>query len=569
MTAAVDVDDLLKTHAKLAAERVNFDSLNQEVAEFVLPEHANFTTLNRMQGDKRAQKQYDATAPTEAWRHAAAIDSLASPAGEKWDGLAALDERLNERDDVQQYFDDVMDVVRAERQAQEAEFQSSIFDVWRLGGVLGTTALTVADRIGGGLRYRAMPTSEIYVMPNAWGRVCELHRKWKLTAKAALLEYGEDVLPQKIKDAAASDQTRTFEFLQCIKANDDRRDGYLDARSMPWLSYEVAIEDKVILRQGGYGSWPMPVYRYNVMPNEWYGRGWAAEVLPEIKLLNRARKAYIRQVEKAADPPLLLHEDGLLNYGSAGVGQTPSLAAGSLNHNAVNADGKPLVVPLFTGADLTKSIELQQQCQRTIKDAALTSLFQILVDRERMTATEWLGIMQEKGQLIGPMIGRSVTTFLAQVQEREIEVLARQGKLPQMPRALQRVGGAYKTQFNSPLIRLMKLREVLATQQWLADTILPYMELKPDLLDIPDWEKIARDTARGRGVPASFVTDKGKLEEMRQQRAAQAATQQMVEAAPQVAGAMKDIAQAGAITRDAEIGRAVQSLRGALRSGQT
>lgn len=561
-----DVDELLKTHAKIAAERVNFDSLNQEIAEYVLPEHANFTALNRMQGDKRAQKQYDATAPTEAWRHAAAIDSLASPAGEKWDGLAALDEKLNERDDVQQYFDDVMDVVRAERQSQEADFQAQIFDVWRLGGVLGTTALMIEDRVGGGLRYRAMPTPEIYVMVNAWGRVCQLHRCWKLTAKAAVDEYG-DACPQKIRDAAVSEPTRQFEFLHCIKENPERKDGYFDARSMPWLSYEIAIEDKAILRRGGYGSWPMPVYRYNVSPGEWYGRGWANEVLPEIKLLNRARKAYIRQVEKAADPPLLLHEDGLLNYGSAGVGQTPSLAAGSLNHNAVNADGKPLIVPLFTGADLTKSIELQQQCQRVIKDAALTSLFQILVDRERMTATEWLGIMQEKGQLIGPMIGRSVTTFLAQVQEREIEILSRQRKLPVMPRALQKAGGEYKTQFNSPLIRLMKLREVLSTQQWLADTILPYMELRPDVLDIPDWEKIARDTARARGVPASFVTDKAVLEERAKQRAQQQAVQQMVDAAPNVAGAMKDIAQAGAITRDAEIGRAVQSLRGALRGG--
>jgi hypothetical protein len=309
----------------------------------------------------------------------------------------------------------------------------------------------------------------------------------------------------------------------------------------------------------------MPVYRYNVMPSEWYGRGWANEVLPEIKMLNRMRKAYIRQAEKAADPPLLLHEDGMLNYGSTGTGMTPNLAAGSMNHNAVNADGKPLIVPLFTGADLSKLTEAMQGPIKAINDAALVSLFQILVDRERMTATEWLGIMQEKGQLIGPMIGRATTTFLSQVQEREIEILARQGKLPEMPRALQQVGGEYKTQFNSPLMRLMKLREVTATQQWLAETILPYAELRPEIMDIPDFEKIARETGRARGVPADFVVDKDVLEGKRKQRAQQAQMQQMVEAAPQVAGAMKDMAQAGAINRDAEVGKAVQALRGALR----
>lgn len=554
---------LLKRHAQVATERSNFDSLNQEIAELVLPEHANFTSRDRMQGTKMTQRQYDSSAPMEAWRHAAAIDSLSTPAGEKWDGLSALDERLNERDDVQQYFDDVMDVVRSERHRQEAGFQEQIFDCWRLGGVFGTTGLGVYDRVGGGLRYKCMPSAEVFVMPDAWGRVCELHRKWKLTAQAAVKEYGERC-PPKIKEIALREPQRQFEFLQVIKTNDDKKAGYLDARSMPWMSADIAVEDKMVVAQGGYMSWPIPVYRYNVMPGEWYGRGWANEVLADIKLLNRAMKAYIRQSEKAADPPLLIHGDGMLSYGSAGTGNTPSLQAGSLNYDAVNEDGKPMVIPLFTGADLSKLMELIERLRRNIKDAALTSLFQILVDRERMTATEWLGIMQEKGQLLGPMIGRSVTTFLAQVQEREIEILARQGKLPPMPRVLQQMGGEYKTQFNSPLVRLMRLREVTATQQWLAD-ILPYAEIKPDLLDIPDWETIARETARGRGVPAAFVVDKDVLAARQKQRQGQQQMQEMVAAAPEIAAATKDFAQAEAISKDAQVGRALQTLRGALR----
>lgn len=546
-------EDLLKRHAYMASERVNFDIMNQEIAELVLPEHANFTTRDRMQGGKRQQSQYDSTAPTEAWRHAAAIDSLSTPAGEKWDGLAALEEKLNERDDVQQYFDDVMDVVRAHRQREGADFQAQIFDVWRQGGVLGTSALGIFDHPGGGLRYKCMPTAEVYLMQDSWGKVCELHRKWKLTAKASIGEYG-DKCPQKIKDAASKEPTRQFEFLQVIKKNDDRKAGYLDARSMPWMSYDIAVEDKMVMRTGGFSSWPMPVYRYNVMPGEWYGRGWAAEALPDIKLLNRMMKAYIQQTEKAANPPLLLHGDGMLSYGSAGVGHTPSLTPGSMNYDAMTEDGKPLIAPLFTGADLSKVVEAMQQLRRNVKDAALTSLFQILADRERMTATEFLGIMQEKGQLMGPMIGRSVTQFLAQVQEREIEILARQGKLPPMPRVLQQVGGEYQTQFNSPLSRLLKLREVTTAQNWLS-SMIPFLQFKPDLVEIPEWQEIMRSTGRAMGVPAKFITDKDELDSI-------AAQKQEMEA---ISKGLALAEQAGAAARNA--GAAVKDFAAAKEMG--
>lgn len=547
-------EDLLRVHAKLASERVNFDTMNQEIAELVLPEHGTFTTKDRTQGQKWTQKLYDTTAQTEAKRHAAAIDSLTTPAGEKWGGIAAKIEELNERDDVQQYTEDVMEVVRTEREA--GGFQEAIFDVWRLGGVFGTSAIYPADKIGGGIRYKAIHSAEIYVLVDAWGLEIGLHRKWKMSAQAAVDEYGESC-PPKIREAAAQrNVTRQFEFLQCIKKNTDRSGDYIDARSMPFVSYDVACEDKIVMRQAGYWSWPMPVYHYNKAPGEWYGRGWASEVLPDIKLLNRAMKAYIRQTEKAADPPLLLHSDGMLDYGSAGTGNTPSLAAGSLNHNSVSEDGKPLVVPLFTGADLSKLSELIKGLRSNIKDASLSSLFQIFLDRNQMTATEWLGLMQEKGQMIGPMIGRSATTFLTQVQEREIDILARQGKLPPMPRALQQAAGEYKTTFNSPLMRLMKLREVMQTEQWVAG-LLSVANIRPDVLDIPDFEKIARESARARGVPASFVVDKDVLAKMRQAKAGQAQAAQLADAVPKAAGAIKDIAQASAANGD--VGEALRT----------
>lgn len=541
------VDELLTSHQQLRTERASFDSLNQQIADYVEPEQGNFTTQDRSQGEDLRRRQYDATAPIEAERHAAAIDSLATPGGQKWDGGAPLDPRLAERDDVLQYFDDVFSVLRSEREA--SNFKEQMLDIWRLGGTFGTAPLAIMDKVGGGLKYRAIPTAEGYVDIAADTSIRRFDRRYKLTAKAALDEFG-DACPDSIKNAVQTDPTKRFEFLQVTMRNQDRKSGYLDARGMPYISCDIAVDDKVELRSGGYFSWPIPVYRYSLAPGEWYGRGWCAKVLSTIKQVNRMARTMDRQAEKAADPPLLAFDDGLFGYGDDASGNVPSLGAGDIHWGGMTNDGKPLVAALHTGYDAEKGLERLKARQQEIKDAALTSVFQIFADRERMTATEWLGIMNEKAQLTVPVVGRAVLHFLSQVVERELEILDRQGKLPDMPRVLKAAGGKYQIRFNSPLMRLMQISEVTAAQTWVGQ-IAPFAQLKPELLDLPNWRKMMKDSAPILGVRADWVTDDAELDALAKQRAQQAAMAQLVGAAPQVAGAIKDVAQAGAIARGA------------------
>lgn len=555
------VEDILTQQTQYASERSTFDSLNQEIAELVLPEHAVFTSQTT-QGQKRAQKQYDSTAQTEAGRHASAIDSMSTPHRSKWHGLASTDPTLNKRDDVQQYFGDVSDILFAERYADDADFAAQIFDVWRGGGVFGTTGLHVGDHIGGGLRYRAQNAVEIFIALDAWGQVCRLHRVFTLTALAAYEEYGE-ACPKSIKDAYPKEPLKKFKFLHAVMKNPDDKPGYLNS-GMAFVDYEIAIDDKHLLRQGGHYSWPMPVYRYDVAPGEWYGRGWANAVLPEIKMLNRTRKAHIRQTEKAADPPLLAFDDGMLTYGSDGTGNTPSLGAGDIHWGGVNAQGQELVKPLFTGADLSRSYEQIKDSRAIIKEASLTALFQILVDNPQMTATEWLGRMQEKGQLIAPMVGRSISTFLGKVVDRELEILSRQQKLPPMPKALMEAGGAYRIEYSSPLSRLMQLEEVTATEGWL-QSLIPIAQIDPGILDNVDFDEYARHAGRIRGVPAKIMVDQDVVIEKRAAKQKAAQMQQMIDAAPGVAGAIKDVALAGKASRESEVGSSVLALRQALK----
>jgi len=539
------LEDILRHHAQLEAERSNFNLLWQEVADRVLPDHGWFQNQQVTQGEKRTQKQYDSTAMIAAERHASAIDSLMTPRASKWHRITASITDLNDDDEVREYFDRVEEILFRERYSPGADFAGQVHDVYLSGGVFGNAALFVEDRVGGGLRYRSVPLNELYFAVDAWGLVDTVHRQFELTARAAVQRYGE-ALPGQIVAEADRNPLRKFKFLHCIKPNPD----VIPRNPWRFLSYEIALEPRTMLRQGGYASWPIPVYRYQISPGEWYGRGWACQVLPEIKMLNAARKAIIKGAEKVVNPPLLLHDDGGLSVGTHGKGMTPDLTPGGLNYYGINEDGRPLIQPLVTGARIDIGLEMLRAMQSTINDAALINLFQILVDAPQMTATEVRARMQEKGQLIAPTVGRAQSEFLGRLIDREIDILARQNMLPPMPDALIEAQGEYRIEYDSPLNRLQKIEEVQAVDVWLQG-IAPLVQLAPDIVDNVDTDELARHRARVMGVPEKILANRDTMAAQRQARAQAQAAQQAAAAAPDLSAAVKNVAEAGAIARGA------------------
>jgi hypothetical protein len=227
---------------------------------------------------------------------------------------------------------------------------------------------------------------------------------------------------------------------------------------------------------------------------------------------------------------------------------TPNLTPGGLNYYGISAEGRPMIQPLQTGARIDIGLEMLQAMQSVINDAALINLFQILVDAPQMTATEVRARMQEKGQLIAPTVGRAQSEFLGKLIEREIDILARQNMLPPMPDVLMEAQGEYRVEYDSPLNRLQKIEEVQAVDVWLQG-LAPLVQLAPEILDNVDTDELARHRARTMGVPEKILTNLDVVQERRKARAQQQQAQQMAASAPGLAGAVKDVAEAGAIAR--------------------
>jgi hypothetical protein len=314
----------------------------------------------------------------------------------------------------------------------------------------------------------------------------------------------------------------------------------MDAKGMPYSSYYISVQDKqLVAPEGGYGSFPYSISRYVTAPDEVYGRSPAMTALPDIKMLNEMAKTDIRAAHKLIDPPLLLHDDGMLGGGAMTINMTP----GGLNMGGVSRDGRALIQPLQTGARVDIAEAKMEQRRQSIDNAFLVTLFQILVDTPRMTATEALIRAQEKGMLLTPTMGRQQSEALGPQIERELELLQSHQMLPPLPPALEEAGGDYEIIYDSPMSRMQRAEELVGVQRTM-ELLAPFAQIDPTVLDVFDRDALARMTAEVSGVPMPILRSPEDVEGIRKQREEAEQQQQMVEQAGPMAGAMKDAAQA-------------------------
>jgi hypothetical protein len=256
-------------------------------------------------------------------------------------------------------------------------------------------------------------------------------------------------------------------------------------------------------------------------------------------MLNEMAKTDIRAAHKLIDPPLLLHDDGMLGGGAMTINMTP----GGLNMGGVSRDGRALIQPLQTGARVDIAEAKMEQRRQSIDNAFLVTLFQILVDTPRMTATEALIRAQEKGMLLTPTMGRQQSEALGPQIERELELLQSHQMLPPLPPALEEAGGDYEIIYDSPMSRMQRAEELVGVQRTM-ELLAPFAQIDPTVLDVFDRDALARMTAEVSGVPMPILRSPEDVEGIRKQREEAEQQQQMVEQAGPMAGAMKDAAQA-------------------------
>ena len=539
-------DDLIRTYHDLKGKRGNWETHWEEIAERILPRQIGFIG-ERTDGEKKTQKIFDSKPMIALERFAAVMDSMLTPRQSRWHNLTTTDQNLNRDFAVQDWFYQVNNILYAARYSPKANFAGQNSERWISTGAFGTGAIFTDFEPGVGLRYRCVNLRDLYLLENHQGAIDTVYRCFKYTARQAAQRFGVESLPESIQKCLedVKRQHDSFEFIHCVKPRTDYDPERADSRGKPWASYYVAVKDRQIVSEGGYTSFPYSVSRYVTAPDEVYGRSPAMAALPDIKMLNEMAKTDIRAVHKLIDPPILLHDDGILGGGAMTVNMRP----GGLNVGGVDRNGRQMIQPFGTGARVDIADTKMDQRRAAIDDAFLVTLFQILVETPRMTATEALIRAQEKGMLLTPTMGRQQSESLGPLIERELDLLAFHRILPPMPPALVEAGGEYEIVYDSPMSRMQRAEELVGVQRTM-ELLAPFAQIDPTVLDIFDRDELARLTAEVSGVPTPVLRSPDALRQLRADRAEQEQQAMMMQAAQPLAGAMKDAAQANALLQE-------------------
>ncbi|MBS4046562.1 MAG: head-tail connector protein [Alphaproteobacteria bacterium] len=539
--------DTKRKFDRAVSNRGTLESHWEEIARRVLPSYAGSFTNKGVttEGEKRTEDMIDATAALALPKFAAAMESMLTPRNQTWHRLQPMDKSLMRNRTVRMYYDDVTEILFRYRYAPRANYASQQHETYMGLGAFGTGAMYV-DQLKWfnerGLRYRAIHLSEIVFLANHQGIIDTALRRFELTARQAVQKFsrpdGSTDLPKKITDANADEKKcdDKFWFIHCVEPRTEE-DGYdpqrVDIEGMRFASRYVSEEECTIVEEGGHNTFPYPISRYVVAPGEIYGRSPAMLALPSIKVLNEEKKTVLEQGHRTVRPVLLAHDDGVLD--------SFSMKPGAMNYGGVSAEGRQLVHALPVG-NIMIGKDLMDDERLVINDAFLVTLFQLLTETPQMTATEVLEKVREKGALLSPTMGRQQSEFLGPMIEREIDVLSMQGLLPQKPPILREFEAEYETIYDSPLSRAQRAENASGFMRWIGNA-MEYVKMTGDArpLDWANWDSAQPELADVMAVPARWVNGIDQVLQLRAARDEAANAQQMIEAAPAVAGVAKAV----------------------------
>ncbi|MGH6883266.1 MAG: portal protein, partial [Hypericibacter sp.] len=428
--------DVIARMDALANERVQWEKVWSDIADYCLPDHARFvpgassnasTRYDLMaQGPssvERGRVRFDDTALRAVDRLASGMESLVTPQAEKWHGLSVTDPLAPEAsDEEKEYFERYRDYMFAVRYNSRSGFIGAHQKALRSAIALGTGIVFLEEATGGDARavpalYRYLPLSECYLAVDAQGEPDTLYRKFAMTARQMLQRFEAEALADVVVRAAENpaEKDRLFTIIHAVQprkeigkeiGGDSRA-----ARNAPFASFYIDRDNNKVIGESGFFEFPFVVYYWAPVETMPYAQSPVMMAMADIKGLNAIRKTTLRGLQQYLDPPMAIAHDGVMNR--------PNLNPRAINYNAIDANGRMKIQPILTQQRPDFAQQMIDAERQSVNDSLYVTLFQILMQNPNMTATEAMIRANEKGELLGPAGGK-----IQQAMGREVERLA-------------------------------------------------------------------------------------------------------------------------------------------------
>lgn len=497
----------LERHSALCAARERFVPVWRELATQIMPRKDPTLVAPGGAGRVDDSAVFDSTPAHSLELLASALGGLLTNPALPWFDLR-LGRGAPDDEAARSFLSGCRERLLAIFNTEATGFQASVHELYLDLCLFGTAVLHVEHDAETLARFSVRPLAGACLAEDARGVVDTVVRAYTLTARQTLSQWGAACSPDVQKLARENPDARV-ELVHAVFPREARDPRSPASRDFPFASLFIERDSATLLEESGYLEMPYMCPRWSKTAGEAYGRGPGHTALSDVRVLNAMSKTALMAAEKMADPPLMVPDDGFLGPVRSGPGGLSYYRAGSQDR----IESLPIRVDL---ASIESMTERRRQSIRRIFLAD-----QLTPGDVAATATEALIRQSEKMRVLGPVLGRLQTEFLAPLIERVFNILLREGELPPWPAGLP--AGALRVSYATPVALAQRQMEAESLNQ--AVRYLSPLIATGDpfhMLDNFEPDAMARHAAELFGLPADYLRPREAVEALRRQRNAAA-----------------------------------------------
>ena len=556
--------------AQMMTDRQDYEDWWRKLSKQFAPNRGRFSVSEL---PRKSAIRYNSRARQIPDDFAAGMKSGLTSPSRPWFTLTLYDNGLSELENVKAWLTEVQDIMQGAM--LRSNLYDQLYDVYKEQGIFGTGALMIEEDDDAIFHAQSLTIGSYAIGTDKRGKVNMFCRQFRRTLRQIADEFGEEKLPYELRyKLKEKPENIRYELRNLIEPSGEYRRTDGTAGKFRYISqwWLKGYSEPEFLRVGGYHELPVMCPRWRVINDDLYGReqpgdtGYEdAVTLQELEIDERDA------IKKGVRPPLMMPE--------------------SLTQEDVRAypGGVTIYTPITGSEAITKLYDVQfdhksvaeKRLELTahLEEIFYVNMFKMWTTdlRQGRTATEIQAREQEKMFMLGPLIERQMSELLEPMITRIFGIMDRAGKFPPPPEELQ--DREIKIEYMSILANIQKQASFAGIQQIL--TIAGALsELQagtgrsPDILDKIDCDEVIDQLADMYVVPAGIILGDDAVEQRRTQRheaerqaqqeqALMAEGQAMSQAAPQIAGAAKDLAE----TSMPEGGNGLEALAGMMNNG--
>lgn len=401
----------------------------------------------------------------------------------------------------------------------ESNFYNALGVMYLDLAVFATSAMLIYEDFEDVITCYNPALGEFYLMQDSRQRVNGIAREFNYKVHQLVEEFGLENCSDTVKNAykqGGAQLQQVVAVTHLIEPNvgdDTTVPSRFKYRECYW---ETKGPLGLLLQETGYNEFPGICPRWEVTGNDTYGTGPGMDALGDVIQLQHETKKKAQGLDKMISPPVVA--DIQLEHRPTALMPNGVTFVAGLNQSGVGVKAAYQInVPIDA---ITFDI---QDVRQRIREFFHNDLFRMVSQLDTVrSATEIDARREEKLVLLGPVLERFEYEALDPAIARIFGIMNRANLFPEPPAELQ--GQEIIVQYVSILAIAQSAVAAAPTERFLS-VIGQIAAVRPEVMDMPDWDPLIRDYARDIGVANKNVKTKEQVAELSAQREAQLAAQ--------------------------------------------